>query len=40
MLPEKERFAVDRPVDHPRRIDPVVAQRGNEGQDAFGRCKA
>ena len=29
---EEEGFAVDRPVDHPRRINPVVAQRGDEGQ--------
>jgi hypothetical protein len=29
---EEEGFAVDRPIDRPRRIDPVVAQRGDEGQ--------
>jgi hypothetical protein len=29
---EEEGFAVDRPIDHPRRIDPVVAERGDEGQ--------
>jgi MFS superfamily sulfate permease-like transporter len=29
---KEEGFAVDRPVDDPRRINPVVAQRGDEGQ--------
>ena len=29
---EEEGFAVDRSIDHPRRIDPVMAQRGDEGQ--------
>jgi hypothetical protein len=29
---EEEGFAVDRPIDHPGRINPVVAQRGDEGQ--------
>ena len=29
---EEEDFAVDRPIDHPRRIDAVVAQRGDESQ--------
>jgi hypothetical protein len=29
---KEEGFAVDRPIDHPRRINPVVAQRGDEGQ--------
>ena len=29
---EEEGFAVDRPIGHPRRINPVVAQRGDEGQ--------
>jgi hypothetical protein len=29
---EEEGLAVDRPVDHPRRIDPVMAQGGDEGQ--------
>src|SRR5580704_5061880 len=29
---EEEGFAVDRPVDPPRRINSVVAQRGDEGQ--------
>ena len=29
---KEEGFAVDRPIDHPRRINPSVAQRGDEGQ--------
>ena len=29
---EEEDFAVDRAIDHPRRINPVVAQRGDESQ--------
>ena len=28
----REDIAIDRPVDHPRRIDAVMAQGGNEGQ--------
>jgi hypothetical protein len=29
---EEKGFAIDRPIDYPGRIDPVAAQRGDEGQ--------
>ena len=29
---EQEEFAVDRPIDHPRGVDAVVSQGGDEGQ--------